>query len=544
MTRRLVGLKGRPLKSLVGSVVGGSVLVYLGANPYVYSEDKAWSVALAIGAFLALLGMLECPSWRRVFSCGLLVLAANLTRSTGGYSCVIGALLVAAWFALPRHRSRNCQWWVPMFGVAILSVAAASAVSWAKFGLLFGLPLNDYTAFHLLNEKRINGGHYFGFEYLPSTLLAYLQPGGLRFTSLFPYITLPAGPTRTIGGVLFDNRTRTASLTASMPLLFLLGCVGLVSAFQWSASQHVKMLRIVLVASATGTGAVLFYGWIANRYLADFLPFLVISAAMGAAVLWNRLDGRSKRTRVTVLGFVALLGVFSVTANVALSLTPTDSWTPAQASRFLRIVSELSNITGHPLNGQILRGTQLPYWAPADTVFVAGNCQGLYVSNGENYTGVLNQRAEHRTWVAVEEGAEYSHNLDVTFGAPTPSSQHGVPLVDFGNSRVFIHSTVDGGGSLSVWFTVQDPKFSSSSIRATVTQGTTHLVNIVTDRYADTVSVSMGGVPYVDGPITTHGVATVNVNSQLDRSGESFSSLEEPTPSTSMSLCRSISSSS
>lgn len=69
---------------LIASIAGGSVLVYLAANPYVYSEDKAWSVALSLGAFFALLGMLERPSWGRVFSSGLLIVATNLTALLKG----------------------------------------------------------------------------------------------------------------------------------------------------------------------------------------------------------------------------------------------------------------------------------------------------------------------------------------------------------------------------------------------------------------------------------------------------------------------------
>ena len=200
--------------------------------------------------------------------------------------------------------------------------------------MLFGRPLNDYTAFHVLNEKRINGGREFDLAYLPSTLFAYLQPGGLRLTSLFPYITLPAGPTRTVGGILLDNRTRTASVTASMPLMVLLGCLGVLSSFRRHASEQVKKLRIVLVASAATTAAVLFFGWIANRYLADFLPFLIIASAIGAVVLWRRLENQSKRTRVVASGIVGAIGVFGIIANVALSITPTDAYSPAQAAQF------------------------------------------------------------------------------------------------------------------------------------------------------------------------------------------------------------------
>ena len=282
---------------LIASVLVGSVLVFLAANPYVYSEDKAWSVALSLGGFFALLGMLERPSWARAAICAVLIVAANLTRLTDGYACVVGAALVAAWFALGRCGAENRRWWRSMAAVALVSVAVGSAINWAKSGSLFGLPVNEYTAFHVLHEARINGGHYFSIRYLPSTLYAYFQPGGLRLTSLFPFLTLPAGPTRVIGNVMFDNRTRTASIPASMPLLFLFSCVGVVSVFRRGAGNTAAMLRIILIAAVSGTAAVLFYGWIADRFLADFLPFLVLAAAIGMIFLWSRLEAASRRAR-------------------------------------------------------------------------------------------------------------------------------------------------------------------------------------------------------------------------------------------------------
>jgi hypothetical protein len=523
---------------LVASITGGSVLVYLAANPYVYSEDKAWSVALSLGAFLALLGMLQRPSWGRVFSIGALVLATNLTRVTEGYACVIGALLVGLWFALGRHGPENRQWWKPMVAVAIISVAAGSAVSWAKFGVLFGLPLNDYEAFHVLHDNRINGGRYFDLAYLPSTLFSYLQPGGLRVTSLFPFVTLPAGPTRTVGNILFDNRTRTTSVTASMPLLFLLSCLGLVSAFRRRASEQARMLRIILFASATTTAAVLFYGWIADRYLADFLPFLVVASAVGAIVLWTRMERRGKRARVAVTACVVVLGVFSVAANVALSITPTDAFSTSQASQFLKVQNTVSNLTGHPLSGQIQRGNHLPYWAPADTVFIAGTCNALYVSNGESYAGVLNQQAEHRTWVVVEQGRGYAHTLKVTFRDPTRSSGQGITLLRFGSSTLLMHSASGMDGYVAVWFTLQDPHFSASSAHGLIQPGIPHTITLDTDRYADELSVSLDGNVYLDSPITTAGQPTVRIAASGSYTPFLITAIASKPPA--MPLCRTL----
>ena len=87
------------LGATVAAITGGSVLVFLAANPNVFSEDLAWSVAVTVGSLFALLGVLERPSTRRIVFSGLLILAASLTRAPTGYACVIGAVLVSIWFA-------------------------------------------------------------------------------------------------------------------------------------------------------------------------------------------------------------------------------------------------------------------------------------------------------------------------------------------------------------------------------------------------------------------------------------------------------------
>lgn len=101
---------------LMAAIMGGSVLMYLAASPYVFSEDLAWSVCLTVGSLFALLGVLERPSWSRVVASGVLILLANLDRPTTGWACVLGAVLIAAWFRLGAEAANiagggsQCWW--------------------------------------------------------------------------------------------------------------------------------------------------------------------------------------------------------------------------------------------------------------------------------------------------------------------------------------------------------------------------------------------------------------------------------------------------
>jgi hypothetical protein len=524
---------------LIATVLAGSVLVYLASQPYVYSEDMAWAVALSIGGFFALLGVLERPSWLRVTGCGLLIVAANLDRATDGYACVLGALLVAWWLAVKRRGTEHHRWWIPMIGVAVISVAAGSAVDLGKFGVLYGFPLKDYTAFHLLDQIQINDGRHFALLYLPSDLWTYLGPGGLRFTSMFPFITLPSGPARALGGVQYDTLNRTTSLTTSMPLLLLLGCVGVISVFRRRAGEVAAMLRILVIAAAAGAGGVLIFGTITDRYLADLLPVLIVSSAIGAVALWGGLKGRSRRLRLAITGVVAVLGVFGIVANVALSSTPVAGWSQTQASRFLQFQEKVGTLTGHPLADQTLTGNKLPRWAPAGTVFIAGKCNALYVSTGEQPRPTLYQQVEHSNWLVVEQGTGFAHTLRVTFGTPDLSSSRGITIVDIGHSSVLMHSGPAADGNIAVWFTLEDPSFPSTSGHSIVRPGTTRLISVHTDRFKDVIQLSMDGVTYFDNPMTAGAPAVVHT--EREGNGDSFTIENVTGRAPSVGLCRSLS---
>ena len=61
-----------------------------------------------------------------------------------------------------------------------------------------------------------------GLQFVRTTLAAYLRPDGVRFSSVFPFISPPADPPAAVGDVLLDESWRTGSVPALMPLLFLL----------------------------------------------------------------------------------------------------------------------------------------------------------------------------------------------------------------------------------------------------------------------------------------------------------------------------------
>jgi hypothetical protein len=384
---------------LMATIMGGSVLVFLAANPYVYSEDLAWSVAATAGSFFALLGVLERPSTGRVVASGVLVLAAYLTRGSTGLACVTGAVMVAVWLALGREGASNRRWCIPMFAIAFVVLVIGSSINYAKFGLLFGFRTSDQLSAHFFPVAKYKD---FSLHYLPTTLHAYLQPAGLRVSEVFPYITMPPEVYNS-GFIVTDP---TASLPASMPLLFVLSVWGVVCAFRSRPAGKLSAVRWLLVAAAVSAGAVLIFGWIIDRYLADFLPFLIIASAVGFVDVWRRMERSRRRTRGLVLAVTSILGLFSIAANFGIATSPSETWSPLQAHNYIEFQESISHIIGRPLASQIKWGQRRPMsWAPRGQLFVVGDCSSLYMSDGLGSNGIPNLGVN---WFLVENARNRS----------------------------------------------------------------------------------------------------------------------------------------
>ena len=213
-----------------------------------FSEDQAWSVALACGSLFALVGVLERPSWGRIATCGVLVLCTNLNRSTTGYSHRRNLPRLGA-VRTGRSGPTEQHWALPLAGAALVPLAIECAINLAKFGVLFGVPFQDQVIYKAPGLQKINGGNYFGLYWLPSTIPKYIDPANFRFTSLFPYIYLPDAATRA-----FDAEP-TANVPLSMPLLFVAGLRGVITTFTPGRPSQFRVLRLLLIASGTTTNS-------------------------------------------------------------------------------------------------------------------------------------------------------------------------------------------------------------------------------------------------------------------------------------------------
>jgi hypothetical protein len=431
--------------ALMATIMGGSVILYLAATPFVYSEDFAWSVPLTVGSLFALLGVLERPSRRRVVASGILILCANLDRSPPGWALSIAACLIAGWFALGREGASKRRWALPMLAVGIVPVLVGAAFTYAKFGIPFGLPMADQVWATVNAHRRYflaaNGGKAFSFGFLPSTLWAYLQPFGIRVSGLFPFITPPGAPAGWLNGAVLDQTYPTASFPATTPLLLLLGCWGVLTAFRPKGPGQVRLTRIILLGAAAGAGGVLLWGYISQRYLADLMPFFIVAGGIGLIDLWRRLATRPRRDRSVALGAIVVLALYCVAANLAITAFPVAQWTMTQSARY---ISAQKSLSIDSLAASVHRGSTLPNWAPAGQIFAIDNCSGLYLSTGNNIKDVPGQQIEHYNWKPVEQPSSFTHTIGFIFNRPVQDLTHPLPLMTYGKSTLVMEPAGPG----------------------------------------------------------------------------------------------------
>ena len=373
---------------VLAAVSCGSVLLFLGSMPWVYHEEHAWAAAMAVASSFCLLGVIERPSRGRITATGLFTLGAILTRTTTGWASVGAVLLTAMWFLTGRRGTVARQWSRRMFVAGLLPLGIGIAINWAKFRNPYLFPLQNQVWTQLNEHRRqalaAHGGTLVGPNVFLSTVVNYFRPEGIRFVRIFPFVTLPAHVARSYGGALLDQTYRTGSVPAFMPLLFILGVWGLISAFRPRGPAGAPLLRIPMLGVLAIPGGIMFYAYIAYRYTADFIPVLVFASAVGFTDLARRLAIVSRRARRGVLVAMGALACFGVVANAAAAFTTEREANPGpQLRAYISYQETVSSWTGNPIGHYVVASADLPPSGPADQLRIVGDCDAVYLGTGD-----------------------------------------------------------------------------------------------------------------------------------------------------------------
>lgn len=395
---------------LVGA---GSVFMFLASVAWVYHEAELWGAALAIAAFEFIVAYAIVPTRRSLVLASLFSTLAFLSRGSVGAGPVaaLGILFVASFWRPTRgffglsEVSRPRVEWRRLAVAAAIPVLLYAGVNYAKFGTAFSVPANRQILYK--NPDRTaalaaNGNSLFGVKYVPTTLVHFLRPDGLRITSVIPWVSFPPRA-HALAGAKFDTIDLSASVTATMPALVILAAVGLIGLLRPRATggPTLASLRGPALGAAAGTGAAFGIAFIAERYLSDFVPLLVLLAAAGLHLVLARTSSttiRRSTKRLVGLGLVGL-GAFSIWANVGLAvlyqrtLAPTEVTTTSLAS-FVRFQHRVHERVPGGAMPNIRHGSTLPSRpGPLQTIFVLDGCRGVYWSGGDAWRGIERTRS-------------------------------------------------------------------------------------------------------------------------------------------------------
>lgn len=378
----------------IAGATGGTFLTYDASLPWVYHEVYTWAVAAAMGGIYWMVRTCLAPSTHTVFWLGVFALITVGCRTTEGWAICLGAITLGLFVRFkPFSAEHRALWWrIVLAGVGPL--AASIALNMYKFDAVYMFPLKDQV-WTQVNEQRqealaANGGTLSGPQFFTTSFMAYLRPDGIRFTDYFPWITLPATPAKSYNGAFVDQAYRTGSVTGFMWPFMILLAVAVVAAFWPRLNPVLARLRIPLGASILCTGGVMTYGYYSTRYSSDFVPAMVLGAAIGTALL-AKLVATRRRWTVPASGLLAFGMIFAILAQMSIGLfmaATLHRGDPLQ--RYISLQADLSPRAQSALIGHI---DGLPKGGSADDLAIRGDCEALYLHTGDQY----------EPWVPVEE---------------------------------------------------------------------------------------------------------------------------------------------
>jgi hypothetical protein len=332
------------LAGVTAFVLGaGTTVVFLGVGAYVYHEAIMWGVALAFAAFAAILAWIERPRTGMLVAAAVLTMLSLLSRLAVGIGPAAALAMLAVAVAIgriwPGARRALARLGLPtddlnwgmvgwLGGAVVVPLAVYAAFNVAKFGTLFSVPYDHQAANAVVPERAAilaaNDGTLVNVSALPTNLWQYLRPDAFRLDGAWPWVRLPTWRPTVFGDLRYDMLDFTSSVTATMPLLFVLAIAGIVAMVRTKARRAaatIGSLDLPVLGAACAAIPSLVFVYITERYMADFLPLLVLPAlaAFHVFVRWARSSTANRKWVVAVSVVLGVLALWSCLANVSIA---------------------------------------------------------------------------------------------------------------------------------------------------------------------------------------------------------------------------------
>jgi hypothetical protein len=361
-------------------------LLWLSSRALVYHEAELW------GAALALLGFERVVLWwdsRRAVDLATASAVAALALSTRGSSGTGPALALGGLAAvlLVQRRWRLSAW---AAAAAALPFVLYAAVNFARFGMPFSIPFDRQVlnAFSATRRAALadNGNTLFGLKFVPTTVLQYFRPDTLEPRSLLPWFSW-GNRAHLVGDVTFDTVDRAASLPVTAPAFLATGVVGVVALFRHRPPAAWAMS---LAGAGLATLPTLSIAFVAQRYLADFVPLLVLAAALGTPVAAAWAARSAGRWRAAVVG-TAVLAAFALFVNAGLTVLSRRLYLlpdPAEQRAFVALQYRAHDALGGSRPPHVSLVSELDRVGPDGAIAIVGDCDALYRSDGESWRAI------------------------------------------------------------------------------------------------------------------------------------------------------------
>lgn len=312
---------------------------FLASATIVYHEATLWGVALAVAAFNSVARWQREPDRKRLAVAVAAISLAMLSRQSIAFGPLLALGLVGLLRLIGHYRDQEAAV-VPLERVRrlapalrtgalalILAAGPSVLVHYAKFGEPFSIPV-DRQEHSQRDEHRqqvlADNPNMMGPEYLLTTTSAYLRPHGISVRDELPWIDFPEEQPRVLfPNPTFDTRDWASSLPATAPALLALSLGAL-----WAACRRRlprpdagPPLAPLAAGAAVSMLGVLMIAYVANRYLVDFYPLVLIGGTIGFHALLSSIpQWRSALRRGALVGLGILVAFGSLT-NVALALS-------------------------------------------------------------------------------------------------------------------------------------------------------------------------------------------------------------------------------
>jgi hypothetical protein len=521
-------------------VGGGSALFYEASRPWVYHEAAVWGAAWSIVAIDAAVACVVRPSGRRWVWAAVATTLALTSRGSVGLAGAAALAIIAGGNLLTRLRERaprqdagvgRALGWarslssapqggrLPVVAPAVAAtfpVAVYAAINWIKFRTLFSIPFWG-QGFTILDPKRQafleeNGGTLFGAKFAPTTFVHYLRPDALSFTRTFPFIDFPA-KAKAIGGVQFDLIDYSSSVPTSMPALTVLAVLGGVWMFRRRPGDppgtSITALRGPTLGALAGAVTILPLGYIANRYLADALPVVLIAALVGAHWMLGRARHGSGRRRRIAWGALGALAAAGVWINLSHALLFQRLYSPNVKDdlvlEFLDTRYDVGQSLGLDPPIPLMLLDELPLDVPRGQIAVIGDCKAMYLSDGLDLNAV-----KFTPWNPIERseaGGRFLRTID--FPIQEPGTR--LPLLSVHSSEGDGILYAEWRGGAGVVFEYLGPGQAYPSRTWFLPPDRTHTLDLVADPRMNFVQVFLDDKMYYENLFTVPDDARVEV---------------------------------